>query len=167
MRVQNSDARFEAHIRDNEADLVRYLQRRMANSADAAEAYGEVLLAAWRQRKKCPTDAARPWLFVVARNVLRNAHRTSARRSAATERFIASLPTPVATDPGHSVDVARALRTLGDDDAELVRLIYWDGFEIQEAAVIVGLNPSTARSRLASAKKRLREVLEPSPAHQP
>lgn len=164
MASDQAQTAFEARLRENETDIVRYLQRRLENDADAAEAYGEYLLTAWRKRRKCPEDAtpARTWLFVVARNTLLNARRSLARRSAATAEFVASLRTIPAVDPSatETLDIARALRTLPDDDAELVRLIYWDGFASHEAAAIIGLNPSTARSRLSKVKRRLRELLE-------
>ncbi len=38
-------------------------------------------------------------------------------------------------------------------------LIHWDGFTIVEAAEILGLNPSTARSRYAAARELLRDAL--------
>lgn len=80
-----SAARFDALIRQNGDDLSRYFQRRMLNSADAAEAYGELLLTAWKIRRKMPADEldARMWLFATARNVLLNSRRSLARRSAA------------------------------------------------------------------------------------
>lgn len=84
---------FDEHIRANEDDLLRYFQRRLLNDADAAEAFGELLLTAWRLRRKIPADAeaARMWLFATSRNVLLNARRSLARRSAATQRFIEEM----------------------------------------------------------------------------
>jgi RNA polymerase sigma-70 factor, ECF subfamily len=38
-------------------------------------------------------------------------------------------------------------------------LIHWDGFTIVEAAELLGLNASTARSRYAAARQILREAL--------
>nr|WP_201468457.1 sigma-70 family RNA polymerase sigma factor [Microbacterium hydrocarbonoxydans] len=157
-------ARFEALIRRNGEDLSRYFQRRLVNPADAAEAYGELLLTAWKIRRRMPVDEldARMWLFVTARNVLLNSRRSLARRSAAAQRFVDDArATPPAPDNADlSAEVREAIESLSPDDAELVRLVYWDGLRSHEAAAVLRINPSTARSRLSSAKRQIRARLE-------
>lgn len=158
-----SAVRFDALIRQNGEDLSRYFQRRMLNAADAAEAYGELLLTAWKIRRKMPADEldARMWLFATARNVLLNSRRSLARRSAAVQRFVDARSThPVADSDGLSAEVREAIESLSADDAELVRLVYWDGLRSHEAAAVLRINPSTARSRLSSAKRQIRTRLE-------
>ena len=156
--------RFEELVRANEDDLLRYLQRRLINPADAAEAFGELLFSTWKLRRKIPFDSteARMWLFATARNVMRNSRRTRARRSAAVERLASDMTTSASA--GMSMDAAVEIRAAIDAlptvDAELVRLTYWDGFGSHEAAAILGLNASTARSRLAKAKQLLRDALD-------
>lgn len=61
---------------------------------------------------------------------------------------------------GLATEMREAIAALDPDDAELVRLVYWDGFRSNEAAAILGINPSTARSRLSRARQTLRAVLE-------
>lgn len=168
--TESSDrtAAFEERIRDNEDDLLRYFQRRMLNGADAAEAFGELLLTAWKLRRKLPEDPteARMWLFVTARNVLRDSRRSLARRSAAVERLVNDmrpLSAPIWDDS--AIEVRDAITRLPDDDAELVRLVYWDGLPSHQAAAVLGINPSTARSRLSRAKQQLRAALDPD--HEP
>ncbi|MBW9121918.1 sigma-70 family RNA polymerase sigma factor [Microbacterium trichothecenolyticum] len=53
-----------------------------------------------------------------------------------------------------------ALDRLPEGDAELIRLIYWDGLRSHEVAKVLGINPSTVRSRLSRAKEQLRGSLE-------
>jgi RNA polymerase sigma-70 factor (ECF subfamily) len=157
------DAYFDEVIRANEQDLLAYFQRRTVNGADAGDAFGEMLFVAWKRRSKLPSDpvAARMWLFVVARNVLQNQRRSSVRTSEAIQRLADTMRTLV---PESSTDddvlmLRDAIGQLATDDAELVKLIYWDGFRSTEAAEILGLNPSTARSRLARALNELRSAI--------
>lgn len=156
-----SVADFDSAIRENEVALLGYFQRRIFNAADAADAYSELLLTAWRSRRRMPEDAtaARMWLFGVARNVSRNTQRTLARRSAAAQRFRDAVvdESPEADERG--TELREAITLLSDQDAELIRLIYWDGFTSHDAAMILNINPSTARSRLATAKATLRMKL--------
>lgn len=164
-RRRADDGAFDDIIRRNEADLLAYLRRRLPVPADAADAFGDLLLVAWRRRKRIPADAeaARMWMFVTARNVLLNSRRSSERSSAAVQRLAEALQV---ADPGPDDDDLRAVRdaiaALAPDDAELVRLTYWDGFASHEAAAILGINPSTARSRLSRCRLQLRDALSPS-----
>lgn len=101
------------------------------------------------------------WLFATARNVTLNSRRTVARQSAAVKRLADEMQTLTTTFPTDraSIKLREAIDALPRDDAELVRLIYWDGLRSHEAAEVLGLNPSTARSRLAKAKQQLRSTL--------
>lgn len=161
--AKKSDRRLEDALIANEADLSRYFRRRMASVADADDTYGEFLLTAWKSRRKTPEslEDARLWLFGVARNVLMNATRATIRRKSAGDQLTSSLrdePLPIELDV--TLDVRAAVASLDPDAAELVRLIYWDGLRSHEAAKVLGINPSTARSRLSEAKRRLRVVLD-------
>jgi RNA polymerase sigma-70 factor (ECF subfamily) len=164
MGASGGRSAFDDRIRENEQDLLRYFQRRLANDADAAEAFGELLFTAWKLRRRLPADPveARMWLFATGRNVLLNARRSLARRSAATQRFVDEMRThPAGTETDDlAVEMREAIAALAPEDAELVRLVYWDGFRSHEAAAILGINPSTARSRLSRAKQALRAALE-------
>ncbi|MBH0130232.1 RNA polymerase sigma factor [Salinibacterium sp. NK8237] len=166
MSTVDEQARFAAVIRGNEGDLYRYFLRRITNPADAAEAYGELLITAWKLHRKMPAEEtdARMWLFGVAHNVLRSTRRSSARHSSAVRRFADELRTTAAfpaDDKG--AELRDAIASLSAADAELIRLIYWDGFKSHEAAVIVGVKPSTLRSRMTSIKAQLRTLLSPAP----
>lgn len=161
--AKRPDRRLEDALIANEADLSRYFRRRMGSPADADDIYGEFLLAAWRSRRKTPEslEDARLWLFGVARNVLMNFTRASIRRKSASDRLTSSLrDEPQSIELDAALDVRAAVASLDRDAAELVRLIYWDGLRSHEAAQVLGINPSTARSRLSEAKRRLRVVLD-------
>ncbi|MEV5040640.1 RNA polymerase sigma factor [Microbacterium sp. LMI1x-1-1.1] len=41
----------------------------------------------------------------------------------------------------------------------LIELVYWEGLTLAQAAAVVGIPASTARSRYAKAKERLRDAL--------
>ena len=72
--------RYSGHI-------LAYAARRTAGNADAADVLAETFLVAWRRLDDVPTDeAARPWLYGVARRVLANHHRGVTRRSRLDDR---------------------------------------------------------------------------------
>ena len=130
-------------VRANTGDLLRYFQRRLSDDSDAADALGELLLITWKLRRRVPTDPTqgRMWLFTTAHNVLRGSRRTLARRSAAVER-LASDMNLASSQPvdDTNLEVRDALNRLPLEDAELIRLIYWDGLASHEAAAVLNLN---------------------------
>nr|WP_157007265.1 sigma factor [Agromyces laixinhei] len=83
------DERLTAAYTANAADLLTYFGRRVDVVADAVDLLGETFLIATRRSRQLPSsdEQARMWLFGIARNVLANAARGTARR----HRFTAGL----------------------------------------------------------------------------
>jgi RNA polymerase sigma-70 factor (ECF subfamily) len=156
-------AAFEA----NATDLLAYLERRIEPRAAAADVLGDAMLVAWKRVDALPSDPlqARMWLFVVARNTLSNHRRALGRQRAAVDRLRGIIATDMAatpTDVDHvelRATVDAAMATLTPAEAELVRLVYWEGFSLAEVAVLESLPPSTVRSRYGKALARLEASL--------
>lgn len=147
-------------LRVNADDLLAFFERRVEPRVDAADLLAETMLQAWRRKDATPASAteARMWLFGIARNVLSNHARGKRRRLALGDRLRANLQPPETT-PESAVTVRNAIARLRPDQRELVMLVHWEGFNLAEAAAILGINPSTARSRHAVAKEELRTLL--------
>lgn len=161
--MTNDDAR--SALTEYAPRILAYFLHRTSSREDAADLTSETLLQAWRSRRRMPidTDEARLWLFGVARNVQRHHWRSIRRRDDLTRRLIETLdqaPTPGA-DAG--LDVRRAVDALPPSHAELVRLVHWDDLTIEDAARLLRVPSSTARSRYARAKELLREALREHP----
>jgi len=148
-------------LRSASADLLRYFERRVRDLEDAADLLAETMLQAWRRRDVLPAEdeRRRMWLFTIAAHVLANQRRAVRRRSALAEQLRSHLQQESASDPAEATAVRDAVLRLHAAQRELVMLIHWDGFTIVEAAELLGLNPSTARSRYAAARERLSEAL--------
>jgi RNA polymerase sigma factor (sigma-70 family) len=150
-------------LRDNSRDLLSYFERRVSTHEDAADLLGETMLVVWRRSGAMPRDDAvrqRMWLFKVASNVLANHLRSQRRRIALTARLRQHVSTEdQARDPSQAIAVRDAVARLSPKHRELVTLVHWDGFTIGEAAEVLALNPSTARSRYGEARALLRNAL--------
>ena len=178
MRPHNTTAseRLTDALTAASPDLLRYFQRRLSVD-DAADGLAELMLAAWRRVDSTPhePEQSRMWLFGVARHVVTNAVRSERRRWSLTERFREVLRTsPTEGRPAdEGAEVRDAIGRLSPAQAELVRLIHWDGFAIAEAAQILSISPSTARTRYQRARADLKtaltdlapEVMDRPPVH--
>lgn len=157
-------------VEDNADDLLRYFRRRVSDPEDAADLLGQTLLRLWERAAKVPTtdEQARMWCFGIARNVLREHRRGAAQRIGLAEELRAHLRLLPARDNAadtavlgafRAQEVASALATLDERSRELVTLIHWDGFSTAQAARVLGMNESTARTRYSRALHRLAPLL--------
>lgn len=142
-----------------------YCSRRLGVS-EANDAVAEIFLVAWRKIDSLPAPAEqRMWLYGVARNVVRNAARSSRRRL----RLIAKAET-LRSNPGPGPDdqvvrraedriVLQAMATLKPDDREILRLRCWEDLSRTELAAVFGISAAAADMRLNRAQKRMAKAL--------
>jgi RNA polymerase sigma factor (sigma-70 family) len=158
---------FVEVVQRHEAAVHGFLARRAGHQA-ADDLLGEVWVRAFAARGGYDLGHAdaRPWLYGIARNVLR-AHwraRPDAGPAAADE----------AVDPWDDVvdrldSAARAqalgaaLRALPAAEREALLLVAWEQLTPAEAAVALGIPQGTVRSRLHRARSALRPVLARGP----
>lgn len=163
--AHDPEHQFRALYDGNFAAVLGYALRRVEQPADAADVVSEVFLVAWRRLDEAPGGDGRPWLFGIARHVLANYHRGLRRRHRLGGRLRDALTRDVVPDPAVGLAewdrVRRMLMKLGPDDRELLMLVGWDGLTPSEAAGVIGIAPGAARMRLARARQRFRELLEP------
>jgi RNA polymerase sigma factor (sigma-70 family) len=164
--------RFEDVYAANCGLVLGYALRRTVSSDDAADVLAETFLVAWRRLDDVPRgDAARLWLYGVARRVLANQRRGEQRRSALAERLRADLAAGyLATPPptGELADVASAFRRLPEPEQELLALVGWEGLDARQVAATLGCSPNAVRIRLHRARRRLatelaRNMVQPRP----
>jgi len=154
--------RFELLFDRHRRAVLGYALRRVEQPADAADALAETFLVAWRRLDDVPAgEAARPWLLAVARRVLANQRRGERRRGGLAERLGQELTTqlPAPEEGAEAARIRAALAALSDDDRELVLLAGWEELTPAQIAVVLGIRPVAARSRLHRARRRLRAAL--------
>ena len=127
---------FARSIAESYGPLRRWAHHRGITGADADDVVAEVFTIAWRRFDDIPADAPVPWLYGVARNVVRNHRRGEQRRA---RLALAPPPAPLMPPPDEPSDtdavmLRAALDALSDDDREILRLVAWDGLEPGEAA---------------------------------
>lgn len=157
-------ALFDRHAKA----IYNFVFRRTASWSDAEDLTSLVFLHAWRRRVDVVLvrDSALPWLLRTADYVIRNEKRRQKFR-----RLNLSRQTPATDEPDHADRVAARidderearqlrslLRKLPRHEREIVELCFWTGLDPQSAAVALDIPLGTVKSRLARARKHLREL---------
>jgi len=154
---QRFDALYEQHFRE----VLAYCLRR-GSATDGYDAANEAFAIAWRRLDDIPEgEAARPWLFVVAKRVLHR-RRRSVRRfrrlitKASTVRGVApGDPEAVVIQRAEYDAVLEAASRLSDRDREVLSLAAWEGLPHREIAEVMDCSVDAVDQRLHRAKQRL------------
>jgi RNA polymerase sigma factor (sigma-70 family) len=155
--------RFEQLFAAHHDLLLAYLLRRTSTTDDAADVLAETFLTAWRRLDQVPAgEAARPWLYGVARRVLANHRRGENRRAALTAKLRGEL---AAAHPAPGAELAsgpagEAFRQLPERDREVLALTAWEGLPPAEIAVVLGCSRNAVRIRLHRARRRFTRLLD-------
>jgi RNA polymerase sigma-70 factor, ECF subfamily len=143
-----------------------YLLRLGMPAALAEELAQETLLAVWRKAGSFdPTRAtASTWIFTIARNLRIDALRRDGRRDRlgdyrAEESISASADDDYLTAEREQ-KVSEALRALPPDQAEVLRLSFFEEEPHSKIAAQLGIPLGTVKSRVRLALNRLRAALE-------
>jgi RNA polymerase sigma factor (sigma-70 family) len=144
-----------------------YCARQTGNLDLAEDLTSVVFMEAFRRRRKLQLSnaSALPWLIGVANNVVRNANRSLRRYRSALGRIPA--PTDSASSEENTMErlgaqeaIARALEAISaltQREQDVVLLVLWSQFTYAEAATALGIPVGTVRSRLASARVKLKD----------
>jgi RNA polymerase sigma factor (sigma-70 family) len=156
----DDDERLTRLYRETREDLLAFIARRCATAEDAADCLAETYRVAWEKRTRLPADPkARPWLFGVARNAVREERRRGERRAATSSALIAAVERSyIETTPERSV-LRAAMSELSALDREIILMLSADGLASHEVATILRLSPTAVRSRAARARTKLRKLL--------
>ena len=139
--------------------LFRYLHR-MTGDADVAEDAAQEAFVRLTEQS-LPEDEARPWLFTVATNLIRDRARKASRH----RRLEPHVPTPNAPmGPEVSAErreritrVRAALDELSQRDQTML-LMREEGFKYKEIAEAVDVAPGSVGTLLARAARRFEET---------
>jgi len=150
-------------FREHYPGLVRYLTRRLGDRDWAEEIAQETFVRAMRQEH---IASARPWLYAVATNLLRDEMRKDARRRARLELLVAEARererevTPLPIEREEDARLARAaLEQLGERDREAL-LMREEGLDYGEIAAALELSIGSVGTTLSRARRRLVEAYE-------
>jgi RNA polymerase sigma-70 factor (ECF subfamily) len=139
--------------------------------ADADDAVQDAFLKAYAALPRFRDGAPfRPWVLRIVANEARNRRRSAVRREGLALRAMAEDPTgrPDAASPSPEdqvmasearAELLAALRTLGDDDREVLGARFFLDLSEAETAETLGIPRGTVKSRTSRALGRLRAAM--------
>lgn len=146
--------------------LKTYLMKQGASPQNAEELVQETMLTVWRRAKSYDPDkaAASTWIFTIARNRRIDALRKRARPE--PDMNDPALVPESGPDASQQIAAAEqaemlkdALDTLPEEQAEVLRLSYFEDLSQSRIAEKTGLPLGTVKSRMRLALKALRSQL--------
>jgi RNA polymerase sigma factor (sigma-70 family) len=155
---------FDRHA----APIHRYAARRLGAEA-ADDVMAETFAVAFQRRRDYDLERvdARPWLYGIATNLIRNHRRAEARRWRAMAREVAGAGAEPEADSAVARvtaraargELARVLAALPSRQRDVLLLYAWAELEYEEIAQALGLPVGTVRSRLHRARTAMKEGL--------
>jgi RNA polymerase sigma-70 factor (ECF subfamily) len=155
--------RFERIFHEEYGAVLAYAVMR-ADLELAKDAAAQTFLVAWRRREELP-DPPRAWLLGVTRRTLADLRRSRNRQEALRSRLAGVEGTSGKESEAFETATERevvglALDRLPDSDAELLRLVYWDGLSCRQAADSLSCSVTALKVRLHRARHRFQREIE-------
>jgi RNA polymerase sigma-70 factor (ECF subfamily) len=148
--------------------IYRYVAGRLGRDV-ADDVAAETFLTAFRKRDRFDPErgAVRPWLFGIATNLVGQYRRSETRRYAALSRLSGDTVggeheervAARVTAEGVRPRLAQAIAALPEGDRDVLLLIALGGLGYEEVAQALEIPGGTVGSRLARARRKLREAL--------
>jgi len=168
-RSLSGDAEAFAEIFDRHRDRVfRQAARLVEGREEAEDIAAAAFLELWRRRQdvRLVSGSVLPWLLVTTSNLARNAVRATRRYRAFLARLPRQEPAPdaatIAMDGpalGIQPELRAALRSLPEQDLHLLSLVAFEDLALADAAAVLNITPSAAKTRLHRVRARMRVQL--------
>lgn len=145
-------------------ELYAFVRSQCHNDDAAEDIVATVFLKAWRsaRRYRPGSERFRPWIFAIARNELRNHWRETANDLAIADfDLLDENATVEAGDdrPAARAAIAQALRSLTQEQRQVVILRYFNNKSHEEIAAIMHKREGAVRALLMRALRHMRKVM--------
>lgn len=157
LRMGKSDKDFQDAFENYSGGIHRTLKAMVGNESVAEELTQEAFVKAWKGLPQFGFKSSlKTWIYQVAMNVGRDWLRTQKNHILSVEVRDEARDQ---NDSSEKLAVQEALLELEEDVRSLLILFYYEGMRQDEMSEILNVPEGTIKSRLHTAKSRLREKL--------
>lgn len=148
---------FSAAVTQHSRGMYRAARSVLSCGADAEDAVAQAVLQAWQSLDKLQNKGAvRPWLIKITVNCA-----FALRRKQRKVVYLDDLPQePAAPEPPRYDGLWEAVSALPWERRVVVTLFYYEDMSVEQIAKCLGVPAGTVKSRLARARKQLKEMLQ-------
>lgn len=148
---------FSAAVTQHSRGMYRAARSVLSCGADAEDAVAQAVLQAWQSLDKLQNKAAvRPWLIKITVNCA-----FALRRKQRKVVHLDDLPQePAAPEPPRYDGLWEAVSALPWERRVVVTLFYYEDMSVEQIAKCLSVPAGTVKSRLARARKQLKEMLQ-------
>lgn len=143
-------------------DLYRFALCMMRSRQDAEDAVSDAVVAAYENIGKLREEKAfRNWIFTILSNTCKKKLKNAAREQSASGEAYSLIRSEEKEEPdmGLAVDVRKAFFLLEEEEQTIIGLSVFGGYNSQEIAAALKLNPNTVRSKRSRALQKMECVL--------
>ena len=158
LAAQGDVRAFDALYRRWHPKLLRFAHRLMGNADDARDVMQDASLTIARDIHKLrEVDRFAAWAYTIVRRRAADHIKDAVR----ARQVIADLPEPEATKgPETALSLRQALSHLPETDQLMLSLFYVEGLRGTEIAAALGIPLGTVKSRLSTARRKLKTHYE-------
>lgn len=143
------------------ADLTRYAASILGSDDAARDVVQDTFVRLWREPRESVADPVRPWLFRVCRNRAFDLRRKGGRMKPLDAEHAEAIeespgPRQMAEQQDRLARVLHMMRTLPENQQEVVRLKFQNGMSYKEIASVTELSVSNVGFLLHTALTTLR-----------
>ncbi len=151
-----SNQELQQFVAEYGPSVYRLALAQLRNKEDAEDTYQDVFLRLIRSQPEFQNQThQRAWFLRVTVNCCKDTLKKASRRDLPLD-----YQEPQADTPPENLALELALSELSDQQRALIHLHYYEGFKTEEIASILQMNPSTVRSGLKRARKKLKDFME-------
>ena len=155
-----TDADFEVFYERHWKYVYRLCFSYMKNPSDAEDCVEDAFVRALSRDLPFEDEVhERKWLTVTAINICKDKLKSAAFRSTVSMEED-SVPEPASEEPEDYSDVLEAVLALPEKYKDVVWLFYYDGYQTDEIASMLGRPASTIRNQLRDARAILKKTIE-------
>lgn len=163
--ARGSVSAMRALFTRHQTRVYRFVKRMVRDHAEAEDLTSDVFLAVWRRADRFEgRSRVSTWLFGIARHKALTALQ-AAKPICRDDKFMLTVRDPAPGPEGELCAIERiaalrrALATLSDEHRQIIDLVYYRGKSIKEIGDRLGIGPSTVKTRMFYARKRLAALM--------
>lgn len=130
------------------------------NSVDFEDVAHDVFTRLFRYDNYPFVENPTSWIYKICDNTVMDDLRKYRNETPLNDGMLSVQSSENLSEAEGDANFFGVLRNLDGESAEIVKLVFWDGYNLKEISAILGINYGTVRQKYSRALKKLRGILK-------